>query len=326
MGGEDMIVDCRIHGKGGKTIDAEFSNERVRINGALHMYAAARDVTERKRLEKKLKNSIALLENIHACLDEAVFVVDPPTRTILSVNAAAADIFGYRIEDMIGRSMDFLRGNRKGQQVRGTLSAAQMAEDKIFRREFSMRKKDGTAFPAEVTIKEVLDDSGHSVMHVSVVRDITQQKKTIGILEKREKDLEELNVALKVLLDQREQEKNHIEESFSGSIIELIIPYLERIRKSGLNEMQDEFINILESNLREIVQPFKHRVSDKLTRLSPSETRITNYLRQGYSNKEIAAMLNLSPRTIEFHRDNIRKKLGLKNRKVNLRTFLAGLP
>jgi PAS domain S-box-containing protein len=333
MDGEDILADVKIRRKDGTEIDTEFKDTQIWINGSLHVHASVLDVTERKRLESELKKSIALLENIHACSDEAVLVVDSTTRVIISANEAAGNIFGYQAREMIGRNTDFLHVSDEACQEVGRLLTSSMAAGEILRGEFSMRKKNGSVFTAENTIKTVQDDSGRSVMCVRVVRDITEQEKAIVTLENREKDLkekslhlEELNIALKVLLDDREKEKKKIGEGFSNRISERIVPYLERIRKTGLDELQMEYINILESNLREIVRPYKTRMSDKLTRLSPSETRIVNYLRQGHGSKEIASMLNLSPRTVEFHRDNIRKKLGLKNRKVNLQTYLADHP
>ena len=43
-------------------------------------------------------------------------------------------------------------------------------------------------------------------------------------------------------------------------------------------------------------------------------------------NNEIAEMLHLSHHTILFHRANLRKKLGLRNKKVNLKAYLLSLP
>jgi len=52
---------------------------------------------------------------------------------------------------------------------------------------------------------------------------------------------------------------------------------------------------------------------------------VTNLIKQGKTTKEIAQTMNLASSTINFHRDNIRIKLGIKNKKTNLRTYLSSI-
>lgn len=49
------------------------------------------------------------------------------------------------------------------------------------------------------------------------------------------------------------------------------------------------------------------------TFLTPKEKEVIRYVIEGYSNKEIADKMNISPRTIETHRANVLSKFNLKN-------------
>jgi DNA-binding CsgD family transcriptional regulator len=89
-----------------------------------------------------------------------------------------------------------------------------------------------------------------------------------------------------------------------------------------MDERQKTYVAILETNLEEIISPFLNRVSVRLLNLTPTETQVANFVKQGKTTKEIADIMGLSPRTIESHRENIRNKIGIKNKKSNLRTHL----
>ncbi len=142
-------------------------------------------------------------------------------------------------------------------------------------------------------------------------------------LEVKTISLEEANTALKVLLKQREEDKIELEEKVVLNVRELVLPYLEKIKSKRLDEKQRAYIGILESNLNDIVSPFVHGLSSKLIKLSPTELQVTNQIKQGKTTKEIADIMNLATSTIDFHRNNIRKKFGIKNKKTNLRTYLS---
>ncbi|MBF0234617.1 MAG: helix-turn-helix transcriptional regulator, partial [Desulfamplus sp.] len=52
---------------------------------------------------------------------------------------------------------------------------------------------------------------------------------------------------------------------------------------------------------------------------------VANLIREGKTTKEIAVLLGSTQRAIDFHRQNLRKKLGLNNRKANLASHLLSL-
>ena len=165
-----------------------------------------------------------------------------------------------------------------------------------------------------------------------ILIDITKRKRSEEALKLKDQeleskalDLEELNAALNVLLKKIKEEKNHLENSMLSNVSALIEPYLEKIQNGGLNERQKAYLEIIQTNLKEIVSPFARNFSSSYYRLTPQEIKIANQIKQGKTSKEIAIIMNLSPKTIEFHRRNIRRKLGLIGSKENLRTRLSFL-
>ena len=144
-------------------------------------------------------------------------------------------------------------------------------------------------------------------------------------LEIKSFELEEVNTALRVLLKQRDKDKLEIEEKITINIKEFVQPSLEKLRNSGLNERQKSYLIILESHIHDIISPFLRKLTSKYLNLTASEMQVTHFVMEGKRTKEIALLLNLSEKTIEVHRKNIRKKLGINNKKANLRTHLLSL-
>jgi DNA-binding NarL/FixJ family response regulator len=138
----------------------------------------------------------------------------------------------------------------------------------------------------------------------------------------KSENLVEMNTALKVLLKKREEDKQELEEQVIYNVKELVMPFLEKIKASRLDDRQKTLVEIMESNLNDIVAPFAKSLSTRYLNLTPAEMQIANMVKHGKTTKEIADTLFLSTRTIESHRDSIRKKLGIKNKKANLRTHL----
>ncbi len=146
---------------------------------------------------------------------------------------------------------------------------------------------------------------------------LTQQKS-----EEKAIEFQELNAALNVLLKKRQQDKEKFEEDILSSIRILIKPLIAKLKNSNLPKNQTNILGILESNLNEIISPFTRKLSSKYYNLSPTEIQIANLIKHGKTSKEISEISGVTTRTIEFHRENIRKKLDLTNKKTNLKTYL----
>jgi DNA-binding CsgD family transcriptional regulator len=145
------------------------------------------------------------------------------------------------------------------------------------------------------------------------------------LVKKRTEQLEEINTALNVVLKKREQDARKMERQISANFQTIVHPFLDRLRNTPLNSDQHQLLDLIDTNLKKILSPFSKKLSDPLIRLTPNEIRIASMIRQGLTNKEIARILNSSVRTIDTHRANMRKKLGLKNKKINLKSYLSHL-
>ena len=162
--------------------------------------------------------------------------------------------------------------------------------------------------------------------------EIRERKQIEKALRKREKELknktvqlQELNSALEILLKKRDEDRIDLEEKMVSNVRELVFPYLEKLNNGKLPDKEKAFLSIIESNLKDILSPFARSLTSKFLGFTPTEIQVANLIKQGKTTKDIAKLSNLSPRTVEFHRDNIRAKLGIKNKKINLRTHLLSL-
>jgi DNA-binding NarL/FixJ family response regulator len=144
-------------------------------------------------------------------------------------------------------------------------------------------------------------------------------------LKIKTKELRELNRALRALLTQRDKVRRDLEERVLSNVKELVVPYIKKLSKNGLDMQQQTYLRILQSNLNDIVSPFVHQLSLKYSALTPTEIQVAQLIREGKTAREIGAMLNSSRRTIESHRQSIRNKLGMKDKKANLRSYLLSV-
>jgi len=97
-----------------------------------------------------------------------------------------------------------------------------------------------------------------------LTRSNEQLKAKKAELHLQAEELSELNSALRVLLKQREQDKDALEEKVLCNIKRVAVPYIEKLKKSRLNHEQITCLNILESNLNDIVSSFTRELSSSI--------------------------------------------------------------
>jgi len=142
-------------------------------------------------------------------------------------------------------------------------------------------------------------------------------------LEDKTHVLEELNAATRVLLRQREEDRKEIEERFMANMKNLILPYAEKLKSTRLDERQKSYLSIMEAHLDEILSPLVKTMQHR--HLTPTESQVASLIKDGKPTKEIARILGVATSSIDTHRKSIRKKLGLKNAKINLEAHLRSI-
>lgn len=182
----------------------------------------------------------------------------------------------------------------------------------------------------------LLDESGHMIGTVGCGRDVTREREMQKALEEsranqqllmetRTGNLAEMNTALKVLLKKRDEDRKALEEKVLYNVKSLIRPYLKKMKRSGLDAKQSAYLEILDANLNEIVSPLSRKLSYDYLGFTPTEIKVATMVKQGKKAREIARLLGISTRTVEGYRFAIRDRLGIKGKKVNLRTYLLSI-
>jgi len=286
-----------------------------------------RQIPERKQAEKELLEREQILKATLAASPVGIGLIR--NRIIDQANKAMNRIWGYEDGFLLGKSTQVLYPDIEEYERVGREFYSEIKEKGIGSMETRWVTQDGREIHCYLQ-GSPLDPSDLSKGVIVAAMDITERKQVEKALKQRGLDLEmktislkEANTALKVLLKQREEDKIELEEKVVLNVRELILPYLEKLKMKKMGETQQNYLNIIESNLNDIVSPFVHELSSKLIKLSPTELQVTNLIKQGNTTKEIAEIMNLAKSTIDFHRNNIRRKFGIKNQKTNLRTYLS---
>jgi DNA-binding CsgD family transcriptional regulator/ligand-binding sensor protein len=135
--------------------------------------------------------------------------------------------------------------------------------------------------------------------------------------------LEAASGAPGVLPGQREEQKSELDGNVLSNVKELILPYVDKLKRSGLSVKQTSIMNTLVSNLMKVTSPAIRKI--QTLGLTTREIEVASLLKEGKTTKQIAELLGVSLKAVEFHRHNIRKKLGLGHKKTNLRAYLTSV-
>jgi PAS domain S-box-containing protein len=286
-------------------------------------------------LETVLRTSAEKYRAIFEQSVVAIVVVDLHGN-LIEANHNVYEILGYTREEYMEMHISAIDVDKTPEEIAAHHREILKKGSDTF--ETRLRAKDGSL--RNMLINSTPIKINNQIYFQNVTLDITDRKEAERLLreshdklERRVEErtaelrmksdsLEDVNTALQVLLKKREEDKTELEENVLSNVRNLILPSLEKLKKTALDTAQKTYLSVLEQNIDDIASPFYHRLSAQLLNFTPTEIEVSNLIKQGMTTKAIASYLNVSIRTIDFHRRNIRKKVGLDNEKVNLRTYL----
>lgn len=308
---------------------APLVNDKNRIVGGIE---TLQDITDRKQAELNLKESEALYRTLFESAQDTILLMedeivkDCNANTLLLLDCLRSDIIGQSIFNFFPERQ--LDGRSSNEMLTDIISSLTRRQSKRF--EFVCCRLDGQIFDAEVSLTNIDIQGGR--FHLAIVRDVTHRKRmqTNLLNQKNElgdktRHLEEANRALKIMLDHRDVEKKAIEESMLFNLKKFIFPYLADLEGCKLPRTAESYINIIRLNLENLVSPISGTLLSKYQDLTPREIQIADMVRLGRPTKEIADIMAITAGSVSFHRNNIRKKLGLNNKRTNLRSYLSSL-
>lgn len=243
-------------------------------------------------------------------------------RIIEAVNRAAQTLHGKGCADMIGQPCETVitAGDRKA----FITAWKQFGEKGQWSARIEASRGNGDGFPALVTTRKLPDIFGpYALMSI---RDLSELEALKKRLEQEKANRREMYEILRNLMKSFDKEKRGMECDILNKIEGLLFPALDRIEKESCTDLRNSYLNILRMELMGLTKGFNRELEAPLLKLTRSEMRVCSLIQKGYSGKEIADTMNISFETIQVHRRNIRKKLGLTGRNVNLFSFLSSKP
>ncbi len=144
------------------------------------------DITQRARSERELQRFRAAL-NLSS---DGIYLVDCNALVILDCNDGACQALGYSREELVGRGVEHIFADRTREQVRTDYDRLVSGDNQQANFEALHRRKDGTAFPVEISRR--IHQTASGPVLVGVARDISERKRAEEGLARRARQQESI--------------------------------------------------------------------------------------------------------------------------------------
>ena len=284
------------------------------ITANIHFEAICR--TYKERLDDNIaawSDSIALFNAIFDTAKDSTLLLNE-SGIVLTANIAALGRHAPEGQVLAGTPAKALFGKRFRSSLQRALTSIRPKD--IHTEQVVALDRDGQAFPAEAILRKITF-SAHSLYQL-ILHDLTTQEELRG----KKAEVEEMNIALRQVIRSVEEERQELREQLSNQVKAHMLPALEQVAKADSAEIRDGYISLIEEQLTGLTEEGAVDCDSELLRLSPREFRVCQLIQMGQSGKEISRALSISFETLQTHRKNIRRKLGLRGKSISLYQYL----
>lgn len=283
------------------------------------------ELAEHKKAEELLRVSEVCYRRLFEAAKDGVLLLDADTGRITDVNPYLIEKLGYSKEEFISKKIWEIGAFKDTELSKAGFRELQ-EKGFIHYESMPLVTKDGRFFDVEF-VSNIYLVLGTKVAQCNI-RDVTERKiaeKALRDSDEKLKEqnilLEQKNAALREVIDQNRDEKERLEKQVQANVDHLLKPAIERLKGKG-SLLAERYTALLEENVKEITSTFGNEISSKMLSLTRKEIDICNMIKNGFSSKQASEAMNVSTRTIETHRNTIRKKLKISGKDVNLATYL----
>ncbi len=270
-----------------------------------------------------MKYSINVFESFIELLNNPAWLKDVDGCYLL-VNQAFLHFMGMEREEILGRKTHQIFPFAVAEIIEDSDRVAADSKETI-EMENSFPNAEGKLVSFKSSKVAVTTEQGDVLCIVGIGRNTNTLQKSLQRIAEQQVKQEDSDAALRTLLDFRERDKKAIENRISEALAESVLPYLQKLQQGSLDSVQNLLLDTVVDNVRSLMATHAMGVANVYLSLTPTEMQIADFVRKGLTGKEIAEKLGLSPATVNTHRRNMRKRLGLNKQKINLRQYLLAL-
>ena len=258
-----------------------------------------------------------LLRSLLNDIGDGVFFISHDMK-IMEINDRACEIFENSRKNMV--RMDYRELITPGHKHILNQAFRDLGDFESWAGEMTAVRGDEDTFPIDITIKKF--SLFNRTLFCLVMKDLTEYKTLKELLRQEKSHRREMYVTLKNLMRAFERERSGIETGISHRIETLLLPTIEKLKRESSADVRNTYLNVMRDQLINLTRGFSKELDGRFLRLTRTEMKICKFIQTGLSSKEIAQTMNISFETVQAHRRNIRKKLGLRGRKINLHALL----